>query len=366
ALGTVPTNEREYVALLLNKKYVFKRGAFTENGIDIKANDVSDDLILTAADLDFTHPRGKVLSDTKIEIAFNAWMSIARQKIKGQVWAAISALTDGRKRETVLDAFKTICEIYFTEPDFAMAACLKGIWQVKRKMCGLSIVHHHMLVIQSREQGSGKTTFMRMMLRPVYDVFQETDVLQVLDDKNFDCRESYAIFTDELAKAERADVNKLKNVISGQDVSTRLHYRHGAATVKINMTLFGTTNPELATIIYDITGLRRFVEISPHRTKEIEPRWQEIVDFDWLGLWQAVDETSEDPIMSTFADELAAKQETMRAKNNVEAWLEQFEPSSAKDTKSYEKGSYAEYYASDLYNIFSDYEQQYHRASHGT
>lgn len=366
AIGCYPKTEREYVAAFMKRYVMHYSGAFYRQNVSIKTSEVSADLLLTASDLALVKPRGELLSVPAIALALEEWIARQQQQRKEAVWDIIASLPAGMDAEAVLKGFHAVCEAYFKEPVFAMAAIIKGIWQVKRKMTGLTIIAHHMVVLQGLEQGGGKTTFIRKLLGPVKEVSGESDASQVVDDRSTGLRELYAVFVDELAKAERVDVTKLKNLITGEVLTSRILYSHNTQQTPINMTLFGSINKPLGTIVYDTSGMRRFIEIQPKERAEIEPNWHLIEDFNWLSLWQAIDHTAADP-MTPFNEELKQKQEEMRFKDNVEEWLNSFEFNKmTSNVKEHVDGHRADFYASELFKKFNEWEVEYCPASKGT
>ena len=257
----------------------------------------------------------------------------------------------------------------FVEPAFGDAAIRKFIWQVERKIAGLYIEHLHMLVIQGG-QGTGKTELCRNLLLPVNELAAPATVAEILDTRNFTTREMYVAFPDELAKADKQDVNDLKTVISGDYSPARVLYSHRSQRNKINLSLIGTADRSVATIIVDLAGMRRFVEVITKPRHLIKLDWQtEVVEFPWHDLWCAVDHTTADPLMSQFEDMLKAKQEAMRARDNTEAWLKSFfyDASSHRPIHKTVPDKYVEFRAEELYiNYFRAYEGDYHPSTHGT
>jgi Virulence-associated protein E len=373
-LGGHAKNARECVSLFMAHKEVTVTfgGDCIINGQAVLASAIEADILLTAEAAGYTLAKNRIMSPTAIKLAFDEYLDEASERRKREIMKKLMVCTDGRNPAQVLQTFReVVAERAFKEPEFAMRALMKVIWQVKRKLLGLPIKQHHMIVLQGPTD-TGKTAMSMLLLKAVKELSAISSADQVVDDRNFKLRSCYLVFLDELAKSDKADVNKLKNLITGEDVTARVLYTHRTQTTKINMTLIGTADRRVSDAIYDQAGMRRFVEVHPKERAAIDPYWDEIVAFDWLGLWQSVDPHAEDPLMSVFKAELQEKQEQMRALSTVEAWVRQFEfaardPIMARAWRKHSEGKFVEFTARNLYeHSFVQYEDRFHRGSRGT
>jgi Virulence-associated protein E len=365
-IGGEPEDERAFVNARLGQlgyKMSFDSVFKKTDGTEVAIMQVENDLHLTASRLFLTPPRGKVLSGKNITRALEDFVAEAREDARQRVIANIAFDPDGQFQ--ALANFRHTCGLYFEEPDFALAALCKFIWQVKRKLAGLRIKEHHMIVLQGPQDG-GKTTFINFLCRPICELKVDCDIDALLDDKNFDLRDHYAGVVDELAKATQAVLAKLKTLITGDRVSSRIHYSHGTHKQKFNLTCVGSVDQPLGTIVYDAAGMRRFVEIKIKPRRQVTAHWQQIEDFDFRSVWRAIDPQSPDPLLP-FEAVLQAKQEDMRSKTKVEAWAEQFEYSNglARKARNADRTG-AEFSAKELYEDFHRYEEYYHPGSRGT
>ena len=175
------------------------------------------------------------------------------------------------------------------------AVVLHWIWQVKRKMLGLSVDHHMMLVFYG-DQGGGKTQLILKLLSPIKGLYFPTNFLQIIDDRLFKVVRDYAvIFTDEMAGAEKACINLVKNRISSETVTGRPLFSNEIEEVPNNATWIGATNFPIEEIIRDESGNRRFYQLSCLPKGGWD--WDAINTSDYLGIWQAVDENDVSPLI---------------------------------------------------------------------
>jgi len=335
----------------------------------VQASLIEAEIILAAEARGYTLGNDKIMTNTGLKLAFVEYLETKRLECEAAIWAEIDQPVDPARGRKALLAFTALGHKMFADGEFGVIACLKGIWQIKRRYTGQYVRDLQMIVFQG-EQRTGKTELARNLLKPLGLLATEADMGQVADDKNFGLRQLAAILVDELAKADRADRNKAKSVITGDIISTRVHYSHRSQQIPIRCTLIGTADKALHTYITDSAGMRRFVPIQMKRRKDIKiDDWHaEVEGLDWQGLWQAVDANTVDPLMSRFAEQLAEKQEFMRARESLEAWLEQLDVREMPAICIKEQGQgHIELHAQALYEYsFRQYENTFHPATRGT
>lgn len=328
---------------------------------------VESAIILAAEKNRYTLGKDKIMTVAAIRLAFTEFVWMTKDTSKQVVWSKIAAI-DPETGARALRQLRDLCDKMFVEPAFADAAIRKFIWQVKRRMQGLYIEHLHFVVLHGNT-GTGKTEFCREMLRPISPIVSPASIPELVDNKNFSLLEMFVGFADELAKADKADVNTLKNLVTGDYSTARVHYSHRSQRTKINLSLLGTADKPVATMIMDSAGMRRFIQVNTKPRGEIKLDWQaDVVGFPWPHVWAAVDHTTSDPLMTPFGDLVKQKQEEMRARDNVEAWLEQFDPKhAATPCANKQTGEFVEYRAQDLYSeCFREYEDHYHPSHYKT
>jgi hypothetical protein len=361
-LGGMPSDERQYVKLFMsmrNYDMSFDRRFSDGTGRTLNYEDIQNDMQLTAATLRLTKPRGDMLGTGNLDRALNEWTTLRREDRRLSILERIMALPKGVTQEEVDTTFSAICEAYFEDPKFGEAAVRNFIWQVKRKLLGKYIEQHRMLVLLGA-QNTAKSWVGRKLQAPIAEIAAEVSLRDVLDERQMDMPQMFSLFIDEMTFADRADASAMKSLITAADCSRRPMGTNRAQKIIVNSTLQGNSNRSLGSLIYDSSGMRRFVEVQVRPRAEIEPYWPLIEGFDWQSLWQAQDAFAADPL-APFATMLRELQEQMRNPSSVETWLTMFDPSfdaelRKRDTSSHEK---AEYFAADLYLIFRRWESDY-------
>jgi hypothetical protein len=208
---------------------------------------------------------------------------------------------------------------YFKETDdlnFEMIAAIlrKFIHQARRKLAGLKVMHHLMPVIHG-PQGCGKTFLLEKMLSPISEATSWSDFDQITDDRNHDLWNSLVIVLDEMARANKADVETIKHVITAETLDRRPMRSNATFPVQNRAVLIGASNHRLDELIKDETGNRRFVELI-FNTKA--PR---DVSFDFRAMWASVQPGDADPL-DAHRPALAKAQEAYAVKGPVQDWLD--------------------------------------------
>lgn len=231
----------------------------------------------------------------------------------------------------VEDMWKMMEEAYFPgtthERGFISAVVKKFMHQVKRKGAGQEVERHLMPVITG-PQGCGKTTFVRNLVSVMPDMLRPITFDHLNDGKTADIYSSPVLFLDEMAGADRADINTIKTRITETHVTLRMMKTNNASAICQKSTFIGTSNNPLGTVVFDSTGMRRFAEIFMDKPGD----WKLAEKVDWLMLWQSIDEYADDP-MDPFRAYLTNQQEANRDKTPVEIWAESAGRIFAKDAK---------------------------------
>jgi hypothetical protein len=132
---------------------------------------------------------------------------------------------------------------------------------------------------------------------------------------------------DELAGLAKAEIEKVKSVLTAPVLTYRPMRSNTFVDVPNNMMMIGTSNLSLGEIVRDHTGMRRFYEMPGNVDKA---HWRAINALDYAALWAgAVDERADDgrsPMEMAEEKDRAAvqavlvRQEEMTAPDLVEAW----------------------------------------------
>ncbi len=260
---------------------------------------------------------GSKIYEEKIKDYLAEWISIARQAHLETVVASIRPYK-GALAERELESFVTAAIV---NPSALEIAVVKHfVWQVKRKMLKLPVTYHMMPVFYG-PQGSGKSTAILKLLSPLGElVSTPTGFNFVKDYREIQIfKDNFAIFSDEMAQADKADVNVLKNLISSPFVENRVMKLSTRERYANNATMIGATNRPLKDVIMDDTGARRFYELTcPSRMD-----YSAINAIDYALIWNAIDAEAESPIVPLWNEIAAVQEERFRSKGPVELWMEE-------------------------------------------
>jgi hypothetical protein len=211
-----------------------------------------------------------------------------------------------------------------------LLAMQQWLWCAKRKMAGLRVDQHIMPVFVG-PQGCGKTRGVLRLLEPLEELAVGSATMEAVTDEK--CRrvvsQVHAMFFDELAGLAKADIGRIKQIITSADVSYRPMRTNQLATVPNASVFIGASNIPIIEIARDPTGMRRFYELdcagmgyNGHRSA----CWDRINAIDMLALWRgAADERQTTcPMMREenreARAEVSARQATMVEETTVQAW----------------------------------------------
>lgn len=182
-----------------------------------------------------------------------------------------------------------------------VAAFLHWIWLAKVKQAGRHGDHHLMIVVSGRFQGSGKSTAVHRLCAPWQELYDPAVGVELLnDDRASPALADLAIgLWDELAGIGKADVNRLKSVITAAEIAYRPMGTNTRRSLPQRTTFVATTNATLPELVRDPTGARRFYEIPAPSDQPCD--WKAINAIDYDLLWRAVSEDDPPPILAAKA-----------------------------------------------------------------
>lgn len=207
-----------------------------------------------------------------------------------------------------------------TSPEFVAAALMKFVHQSKRKLHDQPIQDHLMPVLLG-PQGCGKTYFIHWLTGPLAEFRRDTDFRAIGDERNIGLWSSYILVVDEMAYADRSDIETVKHVITADVLDRRPMRRNNTVRVPQRATLIGASNKSIAELIRDETGARRFLGLDYRADAD----WDYLAEVDPLDAWRSVTELDADPLLD-FRDQLRAVQAEDKYMSPVEAWLEMLSP----------------------------------------
>lgn len=262
--------------------------------------------------------------DNLIGDAIQTWQEETSRKIKVDALLNVQfvkGIPTGPKGQEMWAAMESACfNTSGVRPGFPTAVIKKFMWQIKRKARGMPVTNHLMPVLTGA-QGKGKTEFVKAMTKPLRDLMREVDFGMLTDGKTTDIWSALILFIDEMGHFTKADVDRVKNVITTTELSIRAMRQNHSAVIRNSATLIGCSNKSLGQLIRDETGGRRFAELEWSNT----PDWDASNALDWTMLWQSVDEDGPDPLIAAnMADVLRDQQEANRNQHPVEIWAREY------------------------------------------
>lgn len=193
------------------------------------------------------------------------------------------------------------------------------IWQVKRKLAGLSVEQHCMPIAVGRS-GIGKSVAVSRLIEPLRAVALQTDMTIFSDP--FSRRafaRNFLVFFDELQGSDSADVNAMKQVITAPVIEWRAMRSERVMSAPQNSTFIGCSNDPVRDRIKDNTSSRRFWQVNC--ADQID--WEAINRIDYLTLWRSVDEKAPAPILAHLSEIRKIQESEIRVKDILEQWVEE-------------------------------------------
>ncbi|MDA9189514.1 virulence-associated E family protein [bacterium] len=199
-----------------------------------------------------------------------------------------------------------------------LAVIKHWIANCKRKLQGLKVKDHIMPIFYGKT-GGGKSVAIQKLVSPIQDLTMEAPLSFVNDSRNdFNFTEKLVIIFDELSRANKTDMSSLKQRITSPYIESR---KLGSSKnyKGLNITNFlGASNSEVKDIIQDPTSARRFYQVNCLNLMD----WEAINSIDYTSLWQSIDSNPKFDYLKDIRSTLKSRQETIRALDTVEEWIE--------------------------------------------
>ena len=368
-LGSYPKDEYEFVALQLEKwntKMTFQNEFTIKTPYDLRDGskpielhelaslDAESQQRIILADpktfgvdrmlerLRFQNRKLKLLyhKDRAIEHALRFWMNNRRDDLSA---TTVSKLVYGGA--VVRDHAEAEWDRYVNAITAVNQAETKTvikhfIWQVKRKMFNLPVTYHMMLVFKGKQE-AGKSTMAKELCKPVKDFFASTNFANITDSRSHSIWSNYVLFFDEMGRSTTSNLEDIKRIITEDSFTSRIMNTNSDTIVKNRATCCGTTNKDLARLIFDDTGMRRFFQVE---CKDLLD-WSVTTKIDFNLLWRSVDEQADTPLMAD-TDTLTNIRRVQNSKRQItmlELWLRERKHTQYIEEKVMAQSFYEEY-----------------------
>lgn len=250
--------------------------------------------------------------DVRVEEDWKEWLAKKKDQLR-----FLPSETKLARLKKFVGACKGGLEV--ADDDLSLNVVAHWMWQVKRKMFGLSPKDHVMLVM-SGKQGSGKSTAVNTLVSPLREYRIDLNLEALQDDRHYHgLARNFVVVCDEMQGCDKADIEALKRIITADQLSARKLYTNTIDSVPQNVSFLGTSNKSLDVLVKDETGMRRFFEMKCAD----KLAWDQINAIDPLELWREIDENDPDGYVYRVQEALAKAQEDYRHKDPVESYLEE-------------------------------------------
>lgn len=218
-------------------------------------------------------------------------------------------------------------------PAFLSVAVLRHwMWMTKRRALREPVSDHLMLVFFNPVQGTGKTEFVKKLLKPLAEL--ATDPVNFDQITNDFARDIFAHFSavnlDDLGYLPTKKVEDLKRKLTADAIQMRPPASDGTERVEMRPTFIGTSNKPITMLIPDDTGHRRFVILllkngTAERGGDAAVR-AIVNDLDYTLMWRSVCETEERSPIKDVLKELVRYQAGWAPVHPVLAFLRKIDP----------------------------------------
>jgi hypothetical protein len=203
--------------------------------------------------------------------------------------------------------------------DLDVAVLAHWIASVKRKMNRQPALWHLMPVLVGG-QGIGKSTVLKHLLSPVRDVTISFTLDEMTDNRCVFALENYFVMVfDEMQGARKTEIEKLKNKITAEQAGGRPMRSNDVVDVQVNCMFIGTSNKEVALLVKDETGMRRFYELRCQ-----DKFLSACTKVDMLAVWRGVDEAKGSEYLQPVRVELAAAQAALVNEDDVVLFVDAY------------------------------------------
>lgn len=193
--------------------------------------------------------------------------------------------------------------LFTTGSDLPKQVLKSFIWAVKRKAINQRVTRHLMPIIFSREQGTGKTEFVRKFTAPLQELCADGVLFSDLADRRSgDIFRYCVVIIDDMEQIPLPSVPILKTVLTAKSMRRRTLGTSMTDAIRQQCMPLGTSNQPIEELIQDTSGNRRFV-LLPWRSGDVvkggdSDVWESVNHLNFKLIWQSVDPFADNPIDS--------------------------------------------------------------------
>jgi hypothetical protein len=202
-----------------------------------------------------------------------------------------------------------------------VAVFAQFIWSIKRRMTN-QITFDQIMPIIFGKQKAGKSLCVKYLMKPLGTLKQDLRLHETVDARHqMSFGKTYAVVIDEMSGADKTDIEALKQLITADEMDIRKLHGNKVFKIKQNVSLIGTTNRQVAELIYDPTGARRFYQVVS--SDKINP--QEIINsIDYLALWQGINENKASGYLEDEMVNIEKDQENLIGQEDIQLFLDEY------------------------------------------
>lgn len=324
-LGAYPYTAEEFVQAYFTSRGVTLEftGGFQKRGNPTNLDKLIREMVLCSARISMSiRP---LFTTNLIEAALYVWVDDEHQRILRRAYSEVAF--DKTADPAPLKAFAAYITAPVEDDPQATAIAVRAtetalrnfIFRVKNHMRGVWKHSCHLMPVLTGEQGDNKTHAVLGLLKPIEQLYSSVGFELFGDNsREFDLSRMPVMFFDEMSGIGKADVEKLKGIMTIPTRAFRQIYQR-PTTLSVVTTFIGCSNKDISLIIRDETGNRRFIQINtPIMDRDT------VKSFDFLSMWRSVDEDAEEPPMYDLPEDLAAIkaiQSEQRHHSLVEEWI---------------------------------------------
>ena len=258
-------------------------------------------------------------SEKQVENGLERWVTRNKEIISSRIRSQLFFESDVLKDMVEPEWDKFINAITDIKQDEAKIMLKHFIWQVKRKMRKLPVKYHTMVILYGPQEAGKSTVIRDFLCQPIKEFFASTNFKAITDDRSHDIWDNYVLFFDEMGHSTTSNLEDIKRKVTEDKFTARILGTNSDTVITNRSTMIGASNKDIATLIFDDTGMRRFYQIECRAKID----WATTNDMNYLWLWKSVDETKDSPLLSDvkILENIKQTQASKRQITMMERWL---------------------------------------------